>query len=127
MRDFGFYEKFGYKLGLHDVTTKKNSEMQTFVKLEDFKKKKNYKQCVSSTLQYQREALVKTTVSSQRSREGGRGESFGLTLTVDLAVNVWNFPACQYCEVMEWPSTNLLSKLCFLVCKIGVISSRKIR
>ena len=23
MRDFGFYEKFGYKLGLHDVTTKK--------------------------------------------------------------------------------------------------------
>ena len=38
MRDFGFYEKFGYKLRLHDVTTKKNSEMQTFVKLEDFKK-----------------------------------------------------------------------------------------
>lgn len=29
---------------------KKNSEMQTFVKLEDFKNN-NYKQCVSSTLQ----------------------------------------------------------------------------
>ena len=69
MRDFGFYEKFGYKPGLHDVTTKKNSEMQTFVKLEDFKKKNNCKQCVSSTLKYQREALVKTAVSSQRSRE----------------------------------------------------------
>ena len=83
MRDFGFYEKFGYKLGLHYVTTKKNSEMQTFVKLEDFKKKKNYKQCVSSTLQYQREALVKTTVSSQRSREGGRGESSYLHFSLD--------------------------------------------
>ena len=76
MRDFGFYEKFGYKLGLHDVTTKKNSEMQTFVKLEDFKKKKNYKQCVSSTLQYQREALVKTTVSSQKLHSPPRKGSF---------------------------------------------------